>query len=203
MFYEPRNGHGLTRDPIKACVVPRPIGWISTVSRDGVSNLAPFSYSNLVVTAPPVFMFACNGAHLEGDVKDSALNARETGEFVYNLVTWETRDAMNASSLHVGRDEDEFELAGLTKAPSILVKPPRVAEAPISLECRTWKTIDLPAATPDVHNIMVLGEVVGVHIADEALRDGFIDTAGLRPVARLGYLDYSVVDEVFAMPRPK
>ena len=89
MFYEPKNGHGLTRDPIKACVVPRPIGWISTVSRDDVSNLAPFSYSNLVVTTPPIFMFACNGAHLEGDVKDSALNARETGEFVYNLVTFQ------------------------------------------------------------------------------------------------------------------
>lgn len=203
MFYEPKNGHGLTRDPIKACVVPRPIGWISTVSRDGVSNLAPFSYSNLVVTAPPIFMFACNGAHLEGDVKDSALNARETGEFVYNLVTWETREAMNASSVHVGRGEDEFELAGLTKAPSVLVKPPRVAEAPISLECKTWKTIALPAASPEVQNIMVLGEVVGVHIADEALHEGFVDTARLRPVARLGYLDYSVVDEVFAMPRPR
>ena len=203
MFYEPKNGHGLTRDPIKACVVPRPIGWISTISQDDVSNLAPFSYSNLVVTTPPIFMFACNGAHLEGDVKDSALNARETGEFVYNLVTWETREAMNASSVHVGRADDEFDLAGLTKAPSVLVKPPMVAEAPISFECKTWKTIELPAAEPDVHNIMVLGEVVGVHIADDALNDGFIDTAGLRPVGRLGYLDYSVVDEVFAMPRPK
>ncbi len=203
MFYEPKNGHGLTRDPIKACVVPRPIGWISTISRDDVSNLAPFSYSNLVVTTPPIFMFACNGAHLEGDVKDSALNARETGEFVYNLVTWETREAMNASSVHVGRADDEFELAGLTKARSGLVKPPRVAEAPISFECKTWKTIELPAAEPDVHNIMVLGEVVGVHIADDALNDGLIDTAGLRPVARLWYLDYSVVDGVFAMPRPK
>ena len=103
----------------------------------------------------------------------------------------------------IDRADDEFELAGLTKAPSVLVKPPRVAEAPISFECKTWKTIELPAAEPDVHNIMVLGEVVGVHIADDALNDGLIDTAGLRPVARLGYLDYSVVDGVFAMPRPK
>ena len=203
MFYEPKNGHGLARDPMKACVVPRPIGWISTVSSDGECNLAPFSYSNLVVTDPPMFMFACNGAHLEGGVKDTALNARDTGEFVHNLVTWDVRDAMNASSLHVGRAEDEFELTGLTKAPSVLVKPPRVAEAPVSLECRTWKTIELPASQPDVHNIMVIGEVIGVHIADEAIKDGFLDTVGLRPVARLGYLDYSVVDEVFAMPRPK
>jgi flavin reductase (DIM6/NTAB) family NADH-FMN oxidoreductase RutF len=203
MFYEPKNGHGLVRDPIKACVVPRPIGWISTISQEGVCNLAPFSYSNLIVTAPPIFMFSCNGAHLEGDVKDSALNARETGEFVYNLATWEIRDAMNTSSSHVGRSEDEFELAGLTKASSMLVKPPRVSEAPISLECRTWKTIDLPATKPEIQNIMVIGEVVGVHIADEALKNGLVDTAALRPIARLGYLDYSVVDEVFVMPRPK
>lgn len=203
MFYEPKNGHGLVRNPIKACVVPRPIGWISTMNRDGVCNLAPFSYSNLVVTAPPMFMFSSNGAHLDGDAKDSALNARETGEFVYNLSTWDTRDAMNASSAHVGRSEDEFDLVGLTKAPSVLVKPPRVAEAPINLECRTWKTIELPVLEPGIHNIMVIGEVVGVHIADEALKDGLIDSVALRPIARLGYLDYSVVDEVFALSRPK
>jgi len=199
MFYEPKNGHGLTHDPIKACVVPRPIGWISTISRDDVSNLAPFSFSNLVASSPPMFMFACNGAHPEGDAKDSALNARDTGEFVYNLVTWETRKAMIASSMLVGRAEDEFKLAGLTKAPSVLVKPPRVAEAPISLECKTWKTIELPAAKFDVHNIMVLGEVVGVHITDNAFDDGLVDTVGLRPVARLGYLDYLVVDGVFSI----
>ena len=85
----------------------------------------------------------------------------------------------------------------------MLVKPPRVAEAPVSLECRTWKTIDLPATSPDAHNVMVIGEVVGVHIVDKVIEDGFMDTVALRPVARLGYLDYSVVDEVFQMPRPK
>jgi flavin reductase (DIM6/NTAB) family NADH-FMN oxidoreductase RutF len=204
MFYEPRNGHGLDRDPMKACVIPRPIGWISTVSIDGIFNLAPFSYSNLVATEPPMFMFASNGVHLDGGAKDSALNATETGEFVYNLATWDTREAMNHSSLHVARDQDEFELAGLTKATSMIVKPPRVAESPINLECKTWKTIELPAAKPGAHNVMVVGEVVGVHIMDEALKDnGVIDAASLRSVARLGYLDYSVVDEVFTMSRPK
>ena len=203
MFYEPKKGHGLPRDPIKACVVPRPIGWVSTISAQGVFNLAPFSYSNLVTTTPPMFMYCCNGAHLEGNVKDSALNAEQTGEFVYNLVTWETREAMNVSAAHVERSQDEFELAGLTKAASVMVKPPRVAEAPISLECRTWKLIKLPAPSADVSNIMVIGEVVGVHIADEALTEGFVDTAALRPVARLGYADYAVVDEVFALQRPK
>lgn len=204
MFYEPRNGHGLARDPIKACVVPRPIGWISTISLDGNANLAPFSYSNLVGTDPPMFMFSANGAHLDGGAKDSALNASETGEFVYNLATWETHEEMNRSSLHVDRNEDEFELAGLTKVDSMVVKPPRVAESPINLECKTWKTVELPAATPNDHNIMVIGEVVGVHIMDDAIKDnGFIDATLLRPLARLGYLDYSVVDDVFTMSRPK
>jgi flavin reductase (DIM6/NTAB) family NADH-FMN oxidoreductase RutF len=202
MFYEPRNGHGLAHDPMKACVIPRPIGWISTISGDGVFNLAPFSYSNLVAGEPP--MFSSNGVHLDGGAKDSALNAAETGEFVYNLATWETREAMNQSSLHVARDEDEFELAGLTKATSMLVKPPRVAESPINLECKTWKTIELPSGKSGAHNVMVIGEVVGVHIVDDALKEnGVIDVVSLRAVARLGYLDYSVVDEVFTMSRPK
>ena len=203
MFYEPKNGHGLPRNPIKACVVPRPIGWISTLSEDGVCNLAPFSFSNLVGSEPPMFVFSCNGPHSDGEIKDSALNARETGEFVYNLATWDNRDAMNATSVHASRAVDEFELAGLNKAPCVLVKPPRVAEAPVSFECRTWKVIELPSTRPDVHNLLVIGEVIGVHISDDALKEGFIDTTGLRPVARLGYLDYCVVDEVFEMPRPK
>ncbi|MBH97309.1 MAG: flavin reductase [Rhodospirillaceae bacterium] len=204
MFYEPKNGHGLARDPIKACVVPRPIGWISTISIDGIHNLAPFSYSNLVGSEPPMFMFSANGAHLDGGVKDSALNARETGEFVYNLATWETRDEMNSTSLHVNRGMDEFDLSGLTKVDSIIVTPPRVAESPISFECKTWKLIDLPAATTGAHNVMVIGEVVGVHITDDALKEkGYVDVTLLRPLARLGYLDYSVVDDVFTMARPK
>ena len=110
---------------------------------------------------------------------------------------------MNATSVHVSRSVDEFELAGLTKAPCALVKPPRVAEAPVSFECRTWKVIELPSTRPEVHNLLVIGEVIGVHISDVALKEGFVDTTGLRPVARLGYLDYCVVDEVFEMPRPK
>ena len=146
MFYEPKDGHGLPRNPFHACVVPRPIGWISTLTEEGVANLAPFSHSNLVSVEPPMVMFSCSGRHKDGDIKDSALNAEQTGEFVFNMATWDNREAMNLSSGHVGRDSDEFELAGLTKAPSVLVKPFRVAEAPINLECRTWKVIELPSA---------------------------------------------------------
>jgi len=202
MFYEPKDGHGLPRDPIKACVVPRPIGWISTLSTAGVANLAPFSFSNLVTSSPPMFMFCCNGAHLEGGVKDSALNAEETGEFVYNMVTWETREAMNKTSASLGRAEDEFEVAGLTKAPSKLVKAPRVAEAPISLECRTWRSVELPAGSTDAHNVMVIGEVIGVHISNEVLEEGLVNIPQIRPFARLGYKDYSVVDKLVTLARP-
>jgi len=202
MFYEPKDGHGLPHNPLNACVVPRPIAWISSLSEDGVANLAPFSHSNLVSVAPPMVMFSCSGRHKDGDVKDSALNAELTGEFVFNMATWETREAMNMSSGHVERARDEFEIAGLTKVPSVLVKPYRVAEAPINLECRTWRVIELPPAGDGSRTKMVIGEVVGVHIIDAALTDGLVDTARLRPVSRLGYLDYAVVDKAFSIARP-
>ena len=202
MFYEPKDGHGLPRNPFNACVVPRPIAWISTLSEDGVANLAPFSHSNLVSITPPMVMFSCSGRHTDGDIKDSALNAELTGEFVYNMATWDNREAMNLSSGHVERSSDELEIAGLTKAPSVLIKPSRVAEAPINLECRTWKVIELPSAGDGSRTRMVIGEVVGVHIADHALTDGYVDTARLKPVSRLGYMDYAVVDKSFTIARP-
>lgn len=202
MFYEPKDGHGLPRNPFNACVVPRPIAWISTLSEDGVANLAPFSHSNLVSITPPMVMFSCSGRHKDGDIKDSALNAELTGEFVYNMATWDNREAMNLSSGHVERSSDEFEIAGLTKVPSVLIKPSRVAEAPINLECRTWKVIELPSAGDGSRTRMVIGEVVGVHIADHALTDGYVDTARLKPVSRLGYMDYAVVDKSFTIARP-
>ena len=202
MFFEPKDGHGLSRNPLNACVVPRPIGWISTLSEDGIANLAPFSYSNLVNAAPPMVMFSCSGRHKDGDIKDSALNAELTGEFVYNMATWENREAMNLSSGHFERDGDEFEIAGLTKAPSVLIEPSRVAEAPINLECRTWKVVELPSAHDGSRTKMVIGEVVGVHIIDHALNDGYVDAPRLKPVSRLGYLDYAVVDKAFSIARP-
>lgn len=202
MFYEPKDGHGLDRNPFQACIVPRPIGWISTLSTEGIANLAPFSHSNLVGVSPPMVMFSCSGRHKEGDIKDSAFNAEQTGEFVYNMATWDTREAMNMSSGHVARDSDEFEIVGLTKLPSVLVKPARVAESPINLECKTWKVIELPTSPDGARTKMVIGEVIGVHIDDDAFTDGYVDTARLKPVSRLGYLDYAVVDQAFEIARP-
>jgi flavin reductase (DIM6/NTAB) family NADH-FMN oxidoreductase RutF len=202
MFYEPKDSHGLPHNPLYACVVPRPIGWISSLSPDGHANLAPFSFANAVSMAPPMIMFCNNGWHVGGGIKDSQRNAEASGEFVFNMATWELREQMNLSSASLPHDVDEFEFAGLTKAPSRVVKPPRVGESPVALECRTWKAIELPLMPDGSRNTMVIGEVVGVYIADAALTDGMIDTARIKPIGRLGYTDYVVIDEVFSMTRP-
>jgi flavin reductase (DIM6/NTAB) family NADH-FMN oxidoreductase RutF len=202
VFYRPADGHGLRRDPFNAIVVPRPIGWISSADRDGRVNLAPFSFFNAVAYVPPQVMFATTGPHREGGDKDSLANIRETGEFAVNLATWPLREAVNASSAPAPHGIDEFELAGLTKAPARLIRPPLVAESPVHLECRLVRIVDLPSPDADDPNTVVFGEVIGVHIEDRFVVDGLVDTARLDAIARLGYDQYTRVVEVFAMTRP-
>ena len=202
MFYEPKDGHPLPHNPFKACVAPRPIGWISTVDKNGVPNLAPYSFFNAVSDAPPIVMFSATGYHPQGGDKDSVANAVETGEFVFNLVSWAQKDAMNASSAGADHGVNEFELAGLDMLPSTLVKPHRVGGAPVHFECRTLQTLELPCTQENSKNIIVFGEVVGIHIDEEILTDGLIDLTKVQPVARLGYMDYAVVRETFQMKRP-
>lgn len=202
MFYQTTDHHGLPHSPFKSLIVPRPIGWASTISADGIVNLAPFSFFNGLADAPPMVMMACNGTVGEGRRKDTLSNIEETGEFVINLATEALKEAMNASSAMAPADVDEFDLAGLTPAPSEMVKPPRVAEAPAHLECTYLQTVSLPATNPEQPNNMVIGQVVGIHISDDVLTDGMVDTAKIRPLARLGYMEYTVVDNVFSMTRP-
>ncbi len=203
MFYETEgNRHGLPHDPLKSCIVPRPIGWISTISRDGAVNLAPYSFFNGVASDPPMVMFASNGRQPHG-VKDSVTNCEETGEFVVNLATWDLRKQMNLTSAPTVPEDDEMALVGLEAEPARLVRPPRVKASPIHLECRYVQTVDLPCTDPADRNAVVIGQVIGVHIRDDVLTDGLVDVAKLRPVARLGYMDYAVVDESFAMTFPK
>lgn len=197
MFYDAvANTHGLEWDPFKALVSPRPIGWISTLDANGVVNLAPYSFFNAVSTDPHFLMFSSGGR------KDSQCNAEESGEFVCSLATYELRDAMNHTSRHVGPEVDEMAQAGLSPAPSMIVAPPRVAESPVAFECKYWRTIELPGPDggPGTHAI-VLGQVVGVHIDDAAFVDGKVDVTKLKPIARLGYRDYAVIDEVFELTR--
>lgn len=180
-FYEPRLGHGLPHDPFNAIVGPRPIGWISTRGAAGALNLAPYSFFNGFNYTPPIVGFASIG------YKDTVRNVQETGEFVWNLVTRPLAEQMNASCAAVPPEVDEFELAGLTPAPSRLVAPPRVAESPVAFECRLTQSFQLQAAdgTP-IDSWMVLGEVVAVHIDRALLKDGVYDTAAARPILRGG-----------------
>lgn len=198
MFYEPvKRNHGLPHDPFKAIVAPRPIGWISSIDKQGRINLAPYSFFNGVATFPPMVMFSSDG------FKDSVSNVSETMEFVCNLATWDLRDAMNKTSESVAQDVNEFELAGLTQAPSKLVKPPRVAEAPCALECKATDVVRLKGPNGEPRdNYVVFGEVVGVHIDEKYIENGILNASAMKPIARLGYRDYSVVTELFQMTRP-
>jgi flavin reductase (DIM6/NTAB) family NADH-FMN oxidoreductase RutF len=194
---------GLRHNPVTSLVMPRPIGWISTLNGDGVANLAPFSFFNMVSQAPPMVMFCANGSHGGGEDKDSLKNVRETGEFVANLATWELREQMNRSSCPAPRGIDEFELVGLTRAASRVVKPPRVGESPINLECRVVKIFDLPKdERSGSANTLTVGRIVGVHVQASLIVDGRLRTQDALPLGRLGYLDYSPLGDVFEMRRP-
>ncbi|GAB5471568.1 MAG: flavin reductase family protein [Rhodospirillales bacterium] len=207
MFYETAKGdHGLPRNPFKSCVVPRPIGWITSLDRQGRVNLAPYSFFNAVADDPPQVMFASNGVKPGPDgttgPKDSVSNVEATGAFVANLATWALREPMVQTSAPLPSGEAEAEVAGLAMAPSRLVAPPRVAEAPIHLECRLVRVIDLPCGTPGHRNALVIGQVVAVHIDDALLVEGFVDLTRAKPIARLGYLQYTTVETIFEMVRP-
>lgn len=202
MYYRTDEPHGLPHNPFNAIVVPRPIGWVSTMDKDGAVNLAPYSFFNAVAYHPPQVMYASTGNHVQGGLKDSVANIRATGEFVMNLATWPLREKVNLSSAPAPHGIDEFEVAGLTKASSSLVAPPRVAESPVNMECRLVKVVELLADDPDSPNLVVFGHVVAIHIADDVIRDGLVDIHRLQPISRLGYKDYGRVTEVFSMDRP-
>ncbi len=202
MFYATSQDHGLKHNPFKALVVPRPIGWISSISASGHVNLAPYSFFNAVADSPPIVLFAANGQHCEGGYKDTLRNVEETGQFVCNLVTAELREAMNTSSGNAPRQVDEFELSGLEQEPSQLVKPPRVKQSLAHLECEYLQTVKLPTTIAGSANNVVFGKVIGIHINDAIIHDGKIDMQAFRPVARLGYHDYTTVDSIFSMNRP-
>ena len=200
-FYEPRDGHRLPHDPFNAIVGPRPIGWISSHSKDGALNLAPYSFFNAFNYVPPIVGFASIG------YKDSVRNIEETGEFAWNLTTRALAEAMNQSCAAVPPDVNEFELAGLTPAPSRVIKVPRVLESPVSFECRRTQVLQLAGADgSQVNTWLVLGEVVAVHIAKELLKDGVYDTATAGHVLRGGGPgDYFTVgpEQLFRMFRPR
>ncbi len=200
MFYETssRDKQKLPHDPFKAIVTPRPIGWISTRALDGRINLAPYSFFNGFCSTPPIVGFSSEGS------KDSATFARESGEFVANLATFELRDRMNATSAPLARGENEFVHAGLTMAACRIVAAPRVAESPASLECKVVETVEIRTRGGALSGaVLTIGEVVAFHIDEAYIRDGRFDTARAHPLARCGYQDYAAVESLFALARPK
>ena len=198
MDYDPRSEpHKLAHDPTTCLVVPRPIGWITTVSPAGVVNLAPYSFFNMIASHPPFVMFSSNSR------KHTQLHSQSGSEFVFNLAPYDLRNEMNVSGGDYPENVSEPELAKLAMTPSRKVKPPRVAKSPIALECVYVQTVDLKTADGKKHHYqMIIGQVVNVHIEDSVIVNGMIDMSRLRAIARLGYRgDYSVVDNIFDMPR--
>ena len=199
LFYEPRHRDKtvLPHDPFKAIIAPRPIGWVTTLSSEGCVNLAPYSFFNAFADRPPIIAFSSQG------YKDSVTFVEQTGEFVWNMPTWKLRDAMNLTSAPLPQGESEADYAGIAMAPSRLVDPPRVKDSPAALECKLVEVKRLA----DRHGTsldywLVLGEVVGVHLDLDYIKDGVLDMSAMAPIARCGYGDYVVADKVFQLSRP-
>ena len=203
MHYAPgREACPLPYTPFKSCTVPRPIGWLSTISRDGKANLAPYSQWQNLTFDPPMVMFAAN-QYSDGRRKHTVINAEDTGWFVWNMATYALREAVNISAMEWPDGDDEFDRAGVTKSPCIDAPAPRVAESPCHFECRYLSTHRLRGSSSHGWVDVVYGEVARIHVRDEViLPSGKIDIAGIRPLARLGYYDYTSVTEVFEMRIP-
>ncbi len=203
MFYDTKtNNHGLRFNPFKSCIVPRPIGWITSLDKSGVLNLAPYSYFNAVADIPPMIMFCSTSTHHDGGEKDTLKNIEETKEFVVNIATWDLRSAVNITSANFDRGVSEVHITQLEILPSSIVKPPRIKCSPVHLECVHYQSIQLPIVEENYTNRMIIASVVGIHIDDAIIVDGQIDLIKFKPIARLGYDEYSVVDNKFMMQRP-
>ncbi|MEM7171514.1 MAG: flavin reductase family protein [Pseudomonadota bacterium] len=203
MHYDPRSSdRPLPYDPFKSCTVPRPIGWLSTRSKEGIDNLAPFSQWQNLSFDPPLVMFAAN-RHACGRVKDTVVNAQETGFFVWNMATWELREAVNTSAMALPAGEDEFVRARVSKAACLKAPGPRVAESPCHFECEYLSTKTFEGRSPVGTVDVVFGAVVRIHIDEGVVApDGKLDIPRIKPIARMGYYDYTVVDSVFEMRIP-
>ena len=199
LFFEPdaRDRTLFPHDPFKGMIIPRPVGWISTMSRAGALNLAPYSYFNGFSSTPRIVGFSSEGE------KDSQAFAEETGEFVWSMATYALREQMNATSAGLPRGQSEFEYAGLDTAPSRLVKPPRVRASPAAMECKVTQVVRLKDKDgKEMQRVLVLGQVVGVHVDERFLKNGRLDAVAMQPIARCGYDEYTVIERVFSLTRP-
>ena len=200
MFYEPKKGSPFKIDPFKSLVFPRPIGWISSISKNGKANLAPYSYFNAVADEPPQVMFCSNGSSTHGKYKDTLSNILTTKEFVVNFATATSRNQMNISSRDFKPDEDEFILSNLKKKKSRLVKPPSVKDSPVNLECKLVRTIKLKSNSKKI-STMIIGEVIGIYIDNKFIKNNRVDSVAMRYIARMGYSEYTTISSKFNLKR--
>ena len=200
MFYEPKNGSPFKIDQFKSLVFPRPIGWISSNSKTGIANLAPYSYFNAVADEPPQVMFCSNGSSTHGKYKDSLSNILTTKEFVVNFATSTSRNQMNISSRDFKPDEDEFILSNLKKKKSRLVKAPSVKDSPVNLECKLVKTIKLKSNSKKI-STMIIGEVIGIFINNKFIKNKRVDSVAMKYIARMGYSEYTTISSKFNLKR--
>ncbi len=199
MYYNPEEGHKLPHDPFKAIISPRPIGWVSSIDKEKNANLAPYSFFNAVADTPPMIMFSITGKKKNSSLKDSLNNIRETECFVVNIVSKDLLNQMNQTSGNYPKDIDEFMLAKLEKSNCVNINVPRITKSPASLECKLFKVLELPG----FDNNIIIGKVVGIHINDKILKNGIFDVLSYNPVARMGYKDYTIVDDKFELERPR
>ena len=199
MYYDAvENQHGLPHDPFKSIVAPRPIGWIGTNSKDGVPNLAPYSFFNAFSDRPHIIGFSSSG------YKDSVRNVDATGNFTCSFVSADLLEQMNVSSAAYDSGINEFDEAGLSVRESVAIAAPGVEGALAILECQHLETKHLTDLSGNfADSYLVLAQVVGIYIDDSCIVNGRFDITSARPAARLGYMDYAVVDDVFEMFRPK
>ena len=201
MFYQPKK-NPFSIDPYKSLIFPRPIGWISSIDKKGIVNLAPYSYFNAIADDPPQIMFVAGASDRSSQKKDTLTNIMATKEFVVNFATSATRNQMNLSSKDIHKDDDEFVLTKLKKRKSRLVKVPSVANSPVNLECKLLKSIKLKSSSRKF-STMVMGEVIGIYIKDSFIVKGRVNSTAMRYVARMGYSEYTTVSSKFKMKRPK
>ena len=200
MFYEPKKGVPFDVNPFKSLIFPRPIGWISSINKKGIANLAPYSYFNAVADDPPQIMFCSNGGTIHCKYKDSLSNILCTKEFVVNFPTFTTRNQMNNSSREFKPDEDEFLMSKLKKKKSKLVKTPSVKDSPVNLECKLLKTIKLKSKSKKI-STMIIGEVIGIYINDKFIKNDRVNSLSMRYIARMGYNEYTSVSSKFNLKR--
>ena len=203
MFYEPKNGYPFEFDPLNALIFPRPIGWISSLSQKGIPNLAPYSFFNAVAYDPPQVMFAASFKPNTNGYKDSVENILKTKEFVVNFVTDTMSQKMNLSSIDAPKDIDEFDFSKIKKKKSIKVKPFSVLNSPVNLECKFLQKFNLKSSVKNkFHNKIIIGEIVGIYIDNQFIKDGRIDSIAMQYVGRLGYAEYTTIKSKFKMKIP-